>query len=305
MGFGAVLGIGVDDDVSGREGLEHPLFGLDHHLVRLLQAELRIQVRVHLDVHVGPRGARPQLVHAADLGVGGHAADDLGSGAIGQLVVEQLPGGVAEYRDRPPDQPAGHHQACRGVHARRVEQGGHADADQGDDVGGDVHQVVGPIPRDGDRLGLGQDPALGAGQGQGQQQRNPHHRHGPALGLDRLGRDQVAHGLLADQGRGGEHQARLQQAGEGFTLAVAVAVLAVGRSGGVAHRDEGPERGDDIERRIRQGGQGRHRPRGQPGQELDQGQHQRRRHRQAGDPPGQGGGLGDRQAAEMSFVVVV
>ncbi len=112
-------------------------------------------------------------------------------------------------------------------------------------------------------------------------------------------------GFLADQGGGGEHQSRLHQAGEGLALAVAIAVLAVGRRGGVAHGQEGPQRSDDVEAGIGQGGQGRHRARGQPGPELQHGQHHGRRHRQAGDLGGQGRRFCDGQGSELSFVVVV
>ena len=47
----------------------------------------------------------------------------------------------------------------------------------------------------------------------------------PALLAHRLGVDDVDNRLLAHQGGGGEDQTRLEQGGEGFRLAVAVAML--------------------------------------------------------------------------------
>ncbi len=103
--------------------------------MRLLQAELGVQISVHLDVHIGARGARPQLMHPAHARIGGHAADDLGPVAIGQLMVEQLVGRIAEHLDRAPDQPAGHHQARCGIGARFMQHGGQGDADDRGDIG--------------------------------------------------------------------------------------------------------------------------------------------------------------------------
>ncbi len=162
-----------------------------------------------------------------------------------------------------------------------------------------------PVSRHGDGLGLLQHLALGPQQQQGERQRDPHHRQRPALVLHRLRMDQVADGLLADQRGGCEHQAGLQQAGEGLALAMAVAVLAVGRRGGVADGKIGGESRDDIEPGVRQRSQHRHRSGSQPGRQLDGRQDQCGRHREARDPARERGGLGDRHAAGMSFVVVV
>src|SRR5262249_37452480 len=101
--------------------------------------------------------------------------------------------------------------------------------------------------------------------------------------------------LLADQRRRGEDQARLQEARERLRLAVAEAVLGVGRRGGVAHGEEGAERGDQVEAGVRQRGQDRDRAGGDPDRRLDRGQRQRRRDRQRRDPARQRGGLLGRE----------
>ncbi len=88
----------------------------------------------------------------------------------------------------------------------------------------------------------------------------------------------MAHRLLANQGRGGEHHAGLQETGEGLSLAVTVAVLAVWRGGGIADRNVGGHGGGDVEGGIRQRGQGGDGAGGEPGKELDGGQHHGRRH---------------------------
>ncbi len=303
MGLGAVLRVGMDDDIGRREGLEHPVLGGDHHVMRLLQAELRIQVRVHLDVHIGARGAGPQLVHAADARVGGHAGDDLRAVRIGKLVIQQLERAVAEHLDRPPHQPAGDDQARRRVQARGVEHGRERDPDQGEEVRGQVHQIVHAVARHGHRGGPAQNARLGVEQENGQQGGDAHHADGPPLRAERRGRDQVGDRLAPDQGGGGEHQARLQQAGESLALAVAVAVLAVRRGGGVAHGHEGPERGDHVQRRVGQRGQGRDRAGDHPGRELQRGQDQGHGHGQARDAARQGGGFLDRERPRTGAVV--
>jgi hypothetical protein len=94
---------------------------------------------------------------------------------------------------------------------------------------------------------------------QGQKDRGDHHPDAQAFGSRRLGMQQALDGLLADQRRRGEHQARLGQAGEGLGLAVAEAVLGVGRGGGVAHGEEGHQRGDQVQAAVGQRGQHGHR----------------------------------------------
>ncbi len=80
---------------------------------------------------------------------------------------------------------------------------------------------------------------------------------------------------------------------------MAVAMLPVGRRGGVAHGQEGPDGGDDVEARVGQGRQHGDGAAGDPGGGLDPGQDQGRADRQGGDAAGQGRGLLNRQAAGL------
>ncbi len=152
-----------------------------------------------------------------------------------------------------------------------MQQRRQADADQGGDVGHQVHRVVGAVARHGDGICLLQHLSLSPHQNDGESQGDEHDRKRPGLFLERLGGDQMTDGFLADQGGGSEHQARLQEAGEGLALPMAEAVLAIGGRRGVAHGNEGPQRGDDVETGVGQGGQSRHRARGEPGAELQHG----------------------------------
>ena len=108
----------------------------------------------------------------------------------------------------------------------------------------------------------------------------------------------------ADQGGGGEHQARLHQAGEGLGLAVAEAVLGVGRGGGVADGEEG--------RPARPAGRARNRPwrpAAPPSREASQRpapwSHSTpaHAHRIERHPPRQGGGLGGAQGVDMGVLM--
>ena len=51
--LGPAAGVGMDDDVGGREGFEDAVLGLDHHLVGGLEREGRVEVGVQLDVDRG------------------------------------------------------------------------------------------------------------------------------------------------------------------------------------------------------------------------------------------------------------
>ncbi len=106
---------------------------------------------------------------------------------------------------------------------------------------------MGAIPRHRDGIGPPQHPRLGPDQGHGQDGGKGHDPHGQAFRADRLGRDQMPDRFLAHQGGGGEDQSRLQEAGKGFRLAMAVAVLAVRRRRRVAHRQESRDRGRDVQ----------------------------------------------------------
>ncbi len=119
----------------------------------------------------------------------------------------------------------------------------------------------------------------------------------PALVLEPVGLDDVVDGLLADQGGGGEHQAGLDQAGEGLGLAVSIAVFGVGRGGGVADGEEGRQRGDQVKARVGgHGRQDRHRAAGDPHHRLEGDEHGRCGHRHQRHPPGQHPALRRAQA---------
>ncbi len=185
-----------------------------------------------------------------------------------------------------------HQQAGGGVQPVQAQQGRPGDAGHRGEVRAQVGGVVRPVAGDGDRPRALEHPGLDRDQADGQDHRKGHDGQGPTAGLDRLGFQQTGDGLAANQGGRGEHQAALHQAGEGFGLAVAEAVLGVRRRDGVADRVEGDQRGQQVEAGIGQRRQQGHRAAGPPGEALGGDQHHSDRHRQGGHPAGQDGGLG-------------
>ncbi len=251
---------------------------------------------MHLHVDIGAGRAGPQLVDVGQPPILGHQLDDPRAHLVGQFVVHQLAGRLAEHADRAPEQQRGDDQRGDRVEPGDPQPGGRRYPCQGDEVGGEIRGVVRPVARHSHGGGLLQHPALGGDQEPGEQDRDRHHRHRPATLLDRLGGHQVADRLAGDQGGGGEHQPGLHQAGESFRLAVAVAVLGVRRRHGIADGEEGGQRRQEVEAGVGRRRQQGDRPRGQPGRDLDRHQHRGGRDRIERHAPGQGGALDGGQA---------
>ncbi|MNE29104.1 hypothetical protein D3C80_1225750 [compost metagenome] len=252
--------------------------------MRGLQAQVGVQVDVHLHHQRLAGQAGAQLVDVGDAGVLADGGDDGGAVGVGRGPVQQVAGGVLEQADRPPGQPDRNDQARRRVQPRRLEEGARDHADQHHDVGGQVGGVVGAVARHGQGTGLlhrlGLRPHQARRDGDGQKD----DAHGPAAGRHRARVEDALDRLPADEDARGQHHARLHQGGQALGLAVAVAMRVVGRGGGPAHGEEGGQRGHQVQRRIRQAGQDGDRARGPQGEGLHEDQQNRRRHRQGGDP---------------------
>ena len=201
--LGPAARVGVDDDVGRREGVQHPVLGRHDHLVRRLQGQLRVEVDVHLDVHVGPGRAGAQLVDVGQPPVLRSSGRRSGRGprrAARGPSAGPRPRGTR--RPRPtagaPRWPAPPTASSRPI----PSQAAGADAGQRDDVGGEVGGVVRPVAGDRHRRGLLQHPALGDDQ----QRRSARWRRAiTAIAqppcLDRLRMDQVGDRLAGRSGR--------------------------------------------------------------------------------------------------------
>jgi hypothetical protein len=75
------------------------------------------------------------------------------------------------------------------------------------------------------------------------------HGEGPERGreCEMVVADDAANGLVDDPGAGGEHDARLDEGGQGFDLAVAVVVDVVGGAVGDLNGEESDSGGDQID----------------------------------------------------------
>ncbi|MNH12897.1 hypothetical protein D3C79_724510 [compost metagenome] len=93
---------------------------------------------------------------------------------------------------------------------------------------------------------------------------------------------QPFHRLYTDQHRTDRNEQRLGHAGHGFGLAVAVAVVVIGRAQGVVHGQQIEKGGHAIQRRIGQPGQQADRTAEPPGHRLGQDQDTGHRQRGAG-----------------------
>lgn len=81
--------------------------------------------------------------------------------------------------------------------------------------------------------------------------RHGHHEHGPYVRLNLHGMEEEAlDRLIDDPYAGGKEQAGFDEGGDVLDLAVAVLVLRVGGQVTDAHREEGDDRGHQIERRV-------------------------------------------------------
>jgi len=116
------------------------------------------------------------------------------------------------------------------------------------------------------------------GQGDGQ------HHHGDAgPSLSQGGGMQEAVGGFIEQEHGrAADKDRLAQAGQGFCLGMAEAVLAIGRTQGMAHGEPIEARGQAVQQGVHQATQQGHRAGGEPGNQLGKGQQHCHRHRRMG-----------------------
>ena len=102
--------------------------------------------------------------------------------------------------------------------------------------------------------------------------REAHHRDADPERFD-LGADDEPVGRLVDDDPGAdEDQHPLDRRRQALDLLVAVGVLGVGRLVGFADRDEGDDRGDEVDQRVDRLGEDRDRAGDRPGRQLDRDQ---------------------------------
>ena len=216
--------------------------------MRRLEAEIRVEIGVHLHVSDGTRSARAQLVNVGDSGVLLHQRLDTVAVGLRQFAVHEFAGGFAKNADGSPQQNRRDGRAGQSIQTDHVKEGDRGDADQRNDIGRQVRRIVGPISGHSHRCGLAQQPRLGGQQSDREYDRDDHHRDRPRFICHRLRREQMMNSLLRDQCGRGEHQAGLDQAGEGLGLAVAEPVFRVRRRRRIAHSEESGARRHEIHR---------------------------------------------------------
>jgi len=121
---------------------------------------------------------------------------------------------------------------------------------------------------DRERARRAHDIALVLQQHEGDHDREPHDRDPERSVVHRLHVDKPVPGLEDEEDRGARDEGRLAQPGERLRLAMTEAVLAVGRHERVANGHEIDDGGSDIEQRIDEGGEERHRIGHQIGADL-------------------------------------
>ena len=74
--LGSTSWIGVDYDVSVREDGKQSVFSRYNDRMDLFQAQLGVELNVHLHMNVGARTSRTKLMHVAEPGILSHKTDN-------------------------------------------------------------------------------------------------------------------------------------------------------------------------------------------------------------------------------------
>src|SRR5579859_7797262 len=121
MGFGATTWVGVNYDVSGGEGPQYAIFSRHNNIMRGFKRQIGVEIHMHLNVEVGARSARAQLVDVAQLGICGHELDDLRANLVWQFLIHQLSGRFAENLDGAPKEQSSDHNRRQRVQLNKAE----------------------------------------------------------------------------------------------------------------------------------------------------------------------------------------
>ena len=241
--------------------------------MRAQQAHAAIHLDVDLDEGGRPGDPGAQIVGGGDLGVRQRDLADLFAFVVGQLAVHQLDQGQARQLRRgidDPDADGGAEQRIEDIEAKDAAQHQRRDDAAVEDQIAAIVQFVGG---DRDRAGAAHDMPLIEDQRHRHRDRKHHDRDACRRVMHRGRRDHPAHRLGQQQQRAADDERRLAEHGERLGLAVAKAMLAIGRGHRMAHREQIDDRGDEVEQRVDQARQQRHRAGIEPGREFDRDQH--------------------------------
>ena len=224
----------------------------------------------------------------------GNGADALAV-FVRQFVIHQLVQAAAAHVPCRPCQHARHDQRQDRIGQRPAHPGRQDQRRDHAQITEKVAGIVAAVGFDRDAAGLRDHPPLIGNQRKRDANRNHHHRQRGYGVVDRRGIGDAPHHFDGQEQRGRGDERALCQARQRFGLAMAKAVLGIGRRQRMADCQHVEQRGQKIERRVRHAGQHRHRVRCEIGPGLDH--HQEGRHRHGGDGRAfhQGAGLSHRK----------
>ncbi len=252
--------------------------------MRGLQRRSGAKLDVEVDIAPRPGTARAQLVVADDALVGellDRVPDQLHL-LGGQRLVDQHPRGLG---DQP--HPGADHDDGDGERDDRVDppRPGQVDRDEADQDGGGGERVgaeVRGIARERRRAGPPRRPRQPPGDAEVEPERDRHDDDPEPDLVHAAVVDEMADRLEGDRGRADEDQDPLDRRRQVLDLLVPVAVRLVGRLVGLAHRQQGDHRCDEVDARVHRLGEDRHRPGDRAGHHLEQDQGGVGEHRQRG-----------------------
>jgi len=225
---------------------------------------------VEVDVPLRPGSPRPELVELDELL--GERPDDLpdaGFFVVRKADVEERTEGLPGEAPGDPDDEQGDDDGDERVQDRESREmdgrqaGGHADR------GVDVRPEVDGVALQGHRVGLAGHAVEVFGHEVVHERRPGHDGDSQAEGLDPHRSEELPDRLEHYPAGGGENQESLHQRGDVLYLPVPEGVGLVGRPGGLPDREEGDERGHEVEGRVDGLRDDAHRAHDQAGDELD------------------------------------
>ena len=252
----------------------------------------RLKDDMQLDELGEPGRARAQIVHVADARVRAHERENSLAIFVRQLAIHKHVDRLAADAHRAPDHVGRDRERHADVDQRLLEVAGEKDARAHGDVGHEVGHVVRLVRMNGQRLRATHDMALEEHQGERQDHAHAAHDHADMLAFDGPRIQEAVDDGHADADRRSGDEAGLRHAGQRLGLAVAEAMLGVGRRERLANGEESDERRHEVERGVDQGRQHAHRAGEQPRRRLGRDQGHGYRHGGKTGQPHQAAGFG-------------
>jgi len=237
-------------------------------------------------------------VKPGKLGIFGRRGKEALALGVGPFLVHQLVDRMARGAPRAPRQPGGDCQPEDRIGEVKAEQLVEQQRKDHRQIEQQVRLVMDMIRTDRDRPGLANHEALIGEQANGRGHRHQRHADAEFEPLSHLAALQPPDRAPPNAERRHRDQDHLRQRGERFGLAMAEAMVGIGRSRGETHPEKGHQAGDQIERGVGQAAEHRHRSRSPRRPALQADEEQRHRHAR------QRGAAGQRGAAQVMRMVV-